>query len=393
MKKGSFCCCPSLFLRRETAHFYLLGVLIALYMLTSAAVFSTLERPAELQAHQLWERRLKDFSHEYNVSCEDMRSLLKHYEEARTAGIRTEGSRALWDFPGAFYFVGTVLSTIGFGVTAPSTTTGKVFLVFYGLLSCSATLLFFNLFLERVITLLGLLIFLCHRQKKQHSLQKDRGNKERGNVEWKPSMYQVTLILFCAVLLVACGAATLYSVMEGWSYFEALYFCFVAFSTVGFGDFVSCQRKHHEDNPAYQVANCLLMLLGVCCTYSLFNAISVIIKQALNWLLKTLDWMYTSHTIPQLRPLFRLCFPDSEPPVCCCENDALQEQQVQAFLVQATACCGILVPQHAVSKCLSDEPNVNTVCHRDTCKGITPKKVQGNCFPEDGVEYVRPLQT
>ncbi|CAB1347585.1 unnamed protein product, partial [Coregonus sp. 'balchen'] len=44
----------------------------------------------------------------------------------------------------------------GFGMTTSSTTEGKVLLVIYGLLGCSATILFFNLFLERVITMLGL---------------------------------------------------------------------------------------------------------------------------------------------------------------------------------------------------------------------------------------------
>lgn len=113
MKKEFSCCCPCLIPSRKTARFYLLFVLIALYMLAGAAIFSSLERPAELQAHQLWEKRLRDFSYEHNISCEDLKSLLHHYEEARTAGIRTEQGRALWDIPGAFYFVGTVVSTIG----------------------------------------------------------------------------------------------------------------------------------------------------------------------------------------------------------------------------------------------------------------------------------------
>ncbi len=113
MKKDFSCCCPSLIPSRETAGFYLLCVLIALYMLAGAAIFSSLERPAELQAHQLWERRITNFTHEHNISYEDLISLLRHYEEARTAGIRTERGRALWDIPGAFYFVGTVVSTIG----------------------------------------------------------------------------------------------------------------------------------------------------------------------------------------------------------------------------------------------------------------------------------------
>ena len=98
---------------RDTARFCLLGVLIALYMLAGAATFSLLERPAELRARRLWDQRLEDFSRGHNVSVDDLSSLLHHYEEANRAGIRAEQRRALWDFPGAFYFVGTVVSTIG----------------------------------------------------------------------------------------------------------------------------------------------------------------------------------------------------------------------------------------------------------------------------------------
>lgn len=113
MKTDFSCCCSSLIPSRDTARCYLLFVLIAFYMLAGAAIFSSLERPAELQAHQLWEKRLRDFGHEHNISREDLKTLLLHYEKARTAGIRTEPGRALWDIPGAFYFVGTVVSTIG----------------------------------------------------------------------------------------------------------------------------------------------------------------------------------------------------------------------------------------------------------------------------------------
>lgn len=100
-------------LSRDSVRFCLLFLLIAIYMLAGAAIFSFLERPAELQAHQLWERKLKDFSQGHNITVKDIKSFLSHYEEARTAGIRIEKGRALWDIPGAFYFVGTVVSTIG----------------------------------------------------------------------------------------------------------------------------------------------------------------------------------------------------------------------------------------------------------------------------------------
>lgn len=82
-------------------------------MVVGALVFSSLERPAELQAHRLWEKRSEDFTHRHGISPGELKSLLRHYEEARTSGVRTEKARALWDLPGAFYFVGTVVSTIG----------------------------------------------------------------------------------------------------------------------------------------------------------------------------------------------------------------------------------------------------------------------------------------
>ncbi|XP_061683731.1 potassium channel subfamily K member 13 [Syngnathoides biaculeatus] len=278
-------CCPSPPVSADTSCFALLGVLIALYMLAGAVLFSSLERSAEILAHQHWQKSLRDFSQEHNTSYRDLESLLRHYEKARTAGIRAEQGRTLWDIPGAFYFVGTVVSTIGFGVTAPSTIAGKVFLVFYGLFGCSAAILFFNLFLEKVISVLSFLLFWCHSKGIQHDRLASRGGR-RGD-QWKPPTYQVALALFVAVMIVTCGAASLYSAMEGWTYQESLYFCFVAFSTVGFGDFVSSQRKQHEEIQAYQVANCVVMLLGVCCTYSLFNTISVMIKQGLNSVMRT----------------------------------------------------------------------------------------------------------
>ncbi|TWW77195.1 potassium channel subfamily K member 13 [Takifugu flavidus] len=321
MKKSGPCCrCPSLKPSRNTAQFYLLFLLIALYMLVGALVFSSLERPAELQAHRLWEKRSEDFAHKHGISLGELKSLLRHYEEARISGVRTEQGRALWDLPGAFYFVGTVVSTIGFGVSAPSTVAGKILLVFYGLLGCSASILFFNLFLERVITLLTNILLRCRRNGPAAQVQEKRDGPAEGNKPLKPSIYQLSLILFVVVMLVACAAASLYSAMEGWTYLESLYFCFVAFSTVGFGDLVSGQRAQHGETRAYQVANCLLMLLGVCCMYSLFNSIAVIIKQALSWLLGTLERLYNTigDCRRQLRPLFKFCIPESN--TCYCDD-------------------------------------------------------------------------
>jgi len=43
----------------------------------------------------------------------------------------------------------------GYGMTTPHTLSGKMTVIVYGLLGCSGCILFFNLFLERIVTVHG----------------------------------------------------------------------------------------------------------------------------------------------------------------------------------------------------------------------------------------------
>ncbi|XP_004476115.2 potassium channel subfamily K member 13 [Dasypus novemcinctus] len=293
---GRGCGCGPGHLNEDNARFLLLAALIVLYVLGGAAVFSALELAHERQAKQRWEERLANFSRRHNLSRDELRGFLRHYEEAAGAGIRVDNVRPRWDFTGAFYFVGTVVSTIGFGMTTPATVGGKIFLIFYGLVGCASTLLFFNLFLERLITVIAYLMKSCRQRQlrrrgalTQKSL-KDLGKSEEDSLAgWKPSVHCVMLILCVASLLISCCASAMYTPIEGWSYFDSLYFCFVAFSTIGFGDLVSSQNAHYESQGLYRFANFVFILMGVCCIYSLFNVISILIKQSVNWILRKID--------------------------------------------------------------------------------------------------------
>ncbi|KAM7159064.1 potassium channel subfamily K member 13 [Molossus nigricans] len=291
--RGGGCSCGPGHLNEDNARFLLLAALLVLYLLGGAAVFSALERAHERQAKQRWEERLANFSRRHNLSREELRGFLRHYEEATEAGVRVDNTRPRWDFTGAFYFVGTVVSTIGFGMTTPATVGGKIFLIFYGLIGCASTILFFNLFLERLITVIACSMKSCHQRQlrrrralPQHSLKAPGKSAVGGLAGWKPSVYYVMLILCMASVLISCCASAMYTCIEGWSYFDSLYFCFVAFSTIGFGDLVSSQNAMYENQGLYRFANFVFILMGVCCIYSLFNVISILIKQSVNWILR-----------------------------------------------------------------------------------------------------------
>ncbi|CAL8366903.1 potassium channel subfamily K member 12 [Gadus morhua] len=288
--------CRSLHLNEDNGRFLLLALLIVLYLLCGAAVFSAVERPSELRAHGRWNKTLLNFSEAFNISVQDLNSLLRDYEAAIAAGIRADALRPRWDFTGAFYFVGTVVSTIGFGMTTPVTIPGKVFLIFYGLLGCAATILFFNLFLERIITLLAVVMKAVRERRIRNSGILPPGIRHDFSAYsfpgWKPSVYHVMLILALSAITISCCASAMYTPVEGWGYLDSLYFCFVTFSTIGFGDFVSSQGAAYEYQSVYRLANFLFMLMGVCCIYSLFNVISIVIKQVLNWMLEKMACLF-----------------------------------------------------------------------------------------------------
>ena len=73
-----------------------------------------LERDNEIQEKTEYQSKLDDFYAKYEdfVDRKDVEDLLKLHSEAEAAGI-VGNRRDRWDFSGSFYFVGTVVSTIG----------------------------------------------------------------------------------------------------------------------------------------------------------------------------------------------------------------------------------------------------------------------------------------
>ncbi|XP_044733394.1 potassium channel subfamily K member 13-like [Chrysoperla carnea] len=300
--------CGILPIAEDNARFLLLALVLVIYMVIGATVFQYLESDLEIrQAHAFWDQYLQFCSHYIEIHNRDdvvdmlsvasssstlsatdnvdeqliknkrLHSLLYAYGNATATGIIHKRRR--WDFAGSFHFVGTIVSTIGYGNTAPQTTMGKAVVIVYGFLGCSGGILFFNLFLERIITFLAWILRTIHlRRVKKH-------DDDVGLEHWKPSVYWVMLSLTIASCVVATCAAAVYSPFEKWSYFEAIYFCFVSFATIGFGDYVSTDDISYPNLYIYRVVNFMFLVIGCCCIYSLLNVTSIVIKQFLNWMI------------------------------------------------------------------------------------------------------------
>lgn len=186
-------------------------------------------------------------------------------------------------------------------MSTPQTTAGKAATLCYGIVGCAGGILFFNLFLERIISFLALVLRSYHmwrlRANKNSSNSNSSERQDSGDYgsdvdsleSYKPSVYWVMIYMFLGACIIACVGSAMYAFMEGWSYFESLYFCFVAFTTIGFGDFVSSQKPEYEMQLLYRIGNFLCIVLGSSCVYSLLNVISIVIKQFLNWMIKKLE--------------------------------------------------------------------------------------------------------
>ena len=106
-------CCALLHLHEDNARFILLFIVMILYMLAGATVFMILERDQELEDRNTYHHEVGLFLKTNPcVNQVDLKRILSIHHEAASSGILPQ-TRERWDFSGSFYFVGTVVSTIG----------------------------------------------------------------------------------------------------------------------------------------------------------------------------------------------------------------------------------------------------------------------------------------
>ncbi|KAM9765260.1 potassium channel subfamily K member 2 isoform 1-T1 [Menidia menidia] len=208
-------------------------LLVVLYLVMGAAVFRTLEQPHEsAQRLAILTQKLEFLSRHSCVNQNQLEELVKQVVAAIRSGVNPAGTltnhSSIWDLSSAFFFAGTVITTIGFGNISPHTEGGRIFCIVYALLGIPL----FGFLLAGVGDQLGTIF------------GKGIAKVEKMFVHWDISQTKIRVIstllfvLFGCLLFVALPAA-IFKHIEGWSALESLYFVVITLTTIGFGDFVA----------------------------------------------------------------------------------------------------------------------------------------------------------
>uniref|UniRef100_A0A8C9SFK6 Potassium channel subfamily K member 4 n=1 Tax=Scleropages formosus TaxID=113540 RepID=A0A8C9SFK6_SCLFO len=213
----------------------LLAILTAvlLYLVLGALVFRTLEEPLERGKHNQLLSVREDFLRNYTcVSPETLLAFIQEVADAVGAGVdptsNTTTFSSQWDLASAFFFSGTIITTIGFGNISPKTEWGQLFCIFYALVGIPM----FGFLLAGVGDHLGT------------GLRKAVAKVEMLFLKWRvsPTIVRIISALFSILLgclLFVAVPIFIFQEVEKWTLLESAYFVVITLTTVGFGDYVA----------------------------------------------------------------------------------------------------------------------------------------------------------
>uniref|UniRef100_A0A8C8R9Z0 Potassium channel subfamily K member 4 n=1 Tax=Pelusios castaneus TaxID=367368 RepID=A0A8C8R9Z0_9SAUR len=255
-------------MRRATVLALLAVVLI--YLVSGAFVFRLLEQPHESRQQEALQVAREQFLQRHRcVPSQELDDLIVHVRDAMGAGVdpaaNSTNATTNWDMGSAFFFAGTIITTIGFGNTSPKTEGGRLFCIFYALVGIPL----FGMLLAGVGDHLGF------------SLRQAIGKVEDIFLKWQVSPTIVRVLSALLFILIGCILfvtipTVVFQRVEGWTLLESVYFVVITLTTIGFGDYVAGDGVG-DKHPWYKPLVWFWILLGLAYFASILTMIG-------NWL-------------------------------------------------------------------------------------------------------------
>ncbi|XP_067011759.2 open rectifier potassium channel protein 1 isoform X2 [Anabrus simplex] len=229
----------------------LLAVFVT-YLLLGAAIFYHIEEPLEHQRRQeerneLWQ--IHNLLSHLNYSAELIGTLEKYCHKPMVIrGEEPELEPMLWNFYNSFFFVITVVSTIGYGNLAPTCPLSRILMILYALIGIPINgILLASLGEFFSITLLR----ARHRHKHESA-----------------TLMIMDIMRYLVpgfIVFIFLPAAVFTYVEHEWTYDMGVYYAFVTLTTIGFGDLVAGQSSRGQGGVfvVYRIALIVWVVFGL----------------------------------------------------------------------------------------------------------------------------------
>ncbi|KAK2890493.1 hypothetical protein Q8A73_018793 [Channa argus] len=219
-------------------------VVVVAYLVAGGLVFQALEQPFENNQKITITAEKAAFLQKHSCVSPDE---LEHSVDAVNAGVNPTGDTSYnsshWDLGSAFFFAGTVITTIGYGNIAPSTEGGKIFCILYAIFGIPL----FGFLLAGVGDQLGT-IFV----KSIAKVEKMFRNKHNQISLTKIRVASTLLFILAGCILFVTIPAVIFKYIEGWTALESTYFVVITLTTVGIGDYVAGGDRRIEYRKWYR---------------------------------------------------------------------------------------------------------------------------------------------
>ncbi|XP_034997062.1 potassium channel subfamily K member 16-like [Zootoca vivipara] len=232
------------------------------YMVMGALIFEILEKEnSKKVVDKIYHRKEAFFLNYTSLSPEEVELFIVDVIKSVRKGIIPRGTHppethSYWDFSDSFFFVGTMLATIGYGNVCPQTKEGQMFCVIFALFGIP-----FNLICLNYIGFLVSRLF-------ERCAAKVFGKGKKKTARYTFLFMAVGLLMFLIL------PSFLFQHAEGWSYHEAIYFTFITLSTIGFGDYLIGRKHERNYFVGYQLLAAVWIVIGLAWIAVLFQLVS-----------------------------------------------------------------------------------------------------------------------
>lgn len=252
----------------------LLGLVYGLYVLIGGVIFWELEGDLGKKDIGLLLTNKEKLLSKYTCLSQDgLEAVAQVVQDASKVGLSLRGnttSDGFWKFTSSAVFAATVVTTIGYGNISPSSTAGQIFCVFFALFGIPLNMV--------VLNRVGKYMLVIERNISDF-LEGKTGRRRCTRFFVHLVSYISGAILFFIVPMIV------FQQHEGWTFSQAIYYCFITLSTIGFGDFVADSNPDKVYPEWYSVLMASWIFFGLAWLALLINH-SIDILERLNTHLK-----------------------------------------------------------------------------------------------------------